>query len=380
MDTLRILALEPYAAVSHQTFLDGLEEYSSHRWTRIELPGHHWKWRMRTSSLILSPEIVSRWQEGEQWDLIFASEYLNLAELISLLPVPLKELPTVTFFHENQLTFPLQGDERRDVHFTLTHVHSILASRSSWFNSAYHRNQFLQALPAVLDQVPGLDTSSVLREVRASSRVMYLGTAVEIGNVPPCRGQIPIVLWPHRWEYDKDPELMVDTVLALREEGLNFRLRLLGPRSSAGQPGIEKISRAFGDDLEAPGFLPDRNEYIAAISGCDIVLSTARHEFFGIAVLEGLRRGAMPVLPSDLAYRELLPPGLATPSRYLWERSDGPAATLKRALSTIEGGSWLEERQQIVEGTDRFCWSSLAGAYDEAFSSVVSGEIPASFS
>ena len=53
----------------------------------------------------------------------------GLADRIrALLPPGPREVPMVTYFHENQLTYPLQGDERRDVHFALSHLHSILAS------------------------------------------------------------------------------------------------------------------------------------------------------------------------------------------------------------------------------------------------------------
>jgi len=47
------------------------------------------------------------------------------------------------------------------------------------------------------------------------------------------------------------------------------------------------------------------------------VLSTARHEFFGIAVVEALLAGCLPWLPDRLSYPELLPPALhgAGPSR-----------------------------------------------------------------
>ena len=37
------------------------------------------------------------------------------------------------------------------------------------------------------------------------------------------------------------------------------------------------------------------------------MLSTARHEFFGIAVAEALRAGCLPWLPARLSYPELLP-------------------------------------------------------------------------
>ena len=39
------------------------------------------------------------------------------------------------------------------------------------------------------------------------------------------------------------------------------------------------------------------------------MLSTARHEFFGVAVVEALLAGCLPWLPDRLSYPELLPAG-----------------------------------------------------------------------
>ena len=44
-----------------------------------------------------------------------------------------------------------------------------------------------------------------------------------------------MILWNHRWEYDKDPETFFRAVRTLADEGLDFGLLLLG-RSHRSQP------------------------------------------------------------------------------------------------------------------------------------------------
>ena len=56
------------------------------------------------------------------------------------------------------------------------------------------------------------------------------------------------------------------------------------------------------------GYEPDRMRYWERLARCDWVLSTATHEFFGLAVAEALLAGCLPWLPDRLSYTELLPP------------------------------------------------------------------------
>jgi glycosyltransferase involved in cell wall biosynthesis len=44
------------------------------------------------------------------------------------------------------------------------------------------------------------------------------------------------------------------------------------------------------------------------LSRCDLVVSTAIQENFGIAVVEAILAGCQPVLPDRLAYPEIIPP------------------------------------------------------------------------
>jgi hypothetical protein len=55
------------------------------------------------------------------------------------------------------------------------------------------------------------------------------------------------------------------------------------------------------------GYVESKSEYWKWLHKADWVLSTANHEFFGIAVVEALFAGCLPWLPEKLSYPELLP-------------------------------------------------------------------------
>ena len=50
------------------------------------------------------------------------------------------------------------------------------------------------------------------------------------------------------------------------------------------------------------------------LAAADIVLSTALHEFQGLAVLEAIAAGCLPAVPDRLVYPELIPAGNCYPS------------------------------------------------------------------
>ena len=53
------------------------------------------------------------------------------------------------------------------------------------------------------------------------------------------------------------------------------------------------------------GYLPD-GEYKQLLLSSDVVASAADHEFFGIALVEAMAAGAVPVLPTRLSFPELI--------------------------------------------------------------------------
>jgi glycosyltransferase involved in cell wall biosynthesis len=360
---MRIAALEPYAAISHLLFLEGLVEHSSHEIEILPMSPRAWKWRMRTASMHYAEVLAER----EPFDLWLVSDYLNLPELLALLPASHRDTPVVVYFHENQLTYPLQETERRDHHFAFTHFHSILAARHTLFNSHYHRGSFFEALATLLRLVPDIDMRPSLRAARQRSSVLPLGTDVPRGELPRCDDGVPIVLWNHRWEYDKGPELLLETMRGLKQRGEAFRLRVLGQSFRERPEAIEALGELLGEQLEVLGFLPERDDYLTAIREAHIVLSTAHHDFFGLATLEALRSGALGVLVDDLAYGELLPGDEGVRSRYLYPRESGAVEVLCGALQAVRRGEGIEERRAAVRFTDRFAWEKIAPRYDECF-------------
>ena len=281
---MRILALEPYYGGSHRAFLDGWSGQSRHDWQLLTLPPHSWKWRMRHGAATFSNLASAHYALGNRWDLIFCTSMLNLAEFKGLVPSEIASLPAIVYFHENQLTYPVRHVDERDLHFGLINFTTSLAADAAWFNTQYHLDTFMGALTETLSKMPDHDCLHYLPSIALKSSVQPLG----IDPVPEFERKVhytPTILWAARWEFDKNPGLFFDAIRVLRDQGLPFKISVIGESFTECPPAFDAAKKEFDDRILRWGWQKNRNDYWKALSESDIVVSTADHEFFGISVV-----------------------------------------------------------------------------------------------
>jgi glycosyltransferase involved in cell wall biosynthesis len=295
-------------------------------------------------------------------DLILASDMLNAPVFLSLTGARLASVPLALYFHENQLTYPLQPGEKRDLHFGFINYVSALRADAVFFNSAYHQTAFLDELPRLLKHFPDYSELGSVERIQLKSLVLPLGLdlarfdAFRVERQPRERWRI---LWNHRWEYDKDPGTFFRAIYQLADEGWDFDLALLG-ESFRKLPEEFLAARArLPDRIVHFGYAEDWKAYARILCTSDIVVSTALHEFFGTAIVEACYCGCLPVLPSRLAYPELLPP--EAHSRCLYDDYDELLARLRRVL-----GRGPETRAfSLANHFASLDWQQMAPRYDQ---------------
>lgn len=312
----RWLALEPYFGGSHRHLVDGLArrlapEVELEVWP---LPPRKWKWRMRGAAL----QLARRWLEERDRlsgiDGLFTSSLLDAAALRGLLPPRARTLPLVLYFHENQLVYPVRVADKRDYHYGWTNIQSALAADRLLWNSAFNRDSFLRELPRFLRRMPDERPRGLARAVRERSAVLPVPfdarglEELATRDARPRRPRAPArILWNHRWEHDKNPERFFETLFRLADEGLPFEVAVLG-QSFERRPAIfERARERLGDRIVVWGYRESRRDYAAEMARCDVAVSTAAHEFQGLAVLEAAACGAVPLVPDALAYPEIWP-------------------------------------------------------------------------
>ncbi|MCR9165712.1 MAG: DUF3524 domain-containing protein [Nannocystaceae bacterium] len=357
---MRILYVEPFEGGSHAAFSQALMGALDAEWTALTLPGRHWKWRMRGSAAFFAQEHAATLARG--FDLVVASSYVPLAELVGLAPA-LAGVPRVLYFHENQLAFPTLGPgQPRDHHFGFTQLVSALAADRCVFNSAYNRDSFLEAAAALLRRMPDAVPKRWVETIRARAEVLGVPQPLTRDPVAPglAHAQGPLLLWNHRWEHDKNPATCLRGLAELADEGARFRVAVCGQRFTRAPAVFAELEPRLRSRAVQWGHA-EATTYRCLLDAADVVLSTAHHEFFGVSVMEAVHHGARPLVPDRLAYPELWP------AEFRYADDDAFVPALRELLAS--GRPLRADRRQL---TNPFSVDVLVPRFARLFDEVVS--------
>lgn len=352
-----VLLLEPFYGGSHQSFVEGLVQNSGHCFEVLTLPASFWKWRMRGSAITLADRARS---SDFRPDVLLASDMISLAEFKSLYG---RDVPSIVYMHENQLCYPSPQESRRDVHFGFTNITTCLAADLVLWNSSYHMVSFLNALPGFLSMMPDHHPGRVSERVREKSQVLYPG--VDLASIDKVSvfkdGSPPLIVWNHRWEFDKRPKEFFAAVYELEREGLDYGLVILGENFQAKPHAFMEAQEKLGHRIFHYGYVPERLDYLRWLCRSSISVSTACQENFGISAVEAAYAGAFPLWPRRLSYPELL--GGEAGEDHLYADFSELVLKLKKA---VRGELAARETHEKHAGLlFRFDWSRLISSYDE---------------
>ena len=305
MKKFKILALNPFHGGSHKSFLETWIKNSSHEFTLLTLAGTQWRWRLHFSAVDFSRQIKKLYDAGERWDAVFCTSMMNVAEFRGLTPF-LTNTPITVYFHENQLTYPESTNVKFSLDRCMVNILSAYTADQVWFNSDFHKNDFLSSAVKLLKAKPD-SPIEIISEIKEKSSVQYQGISEAFFQEPKNTFSDPVKLvWASRWEEDKNPGLLFKALGLLKKKGLDFRISILGEEMKTRMPCFEEGKQEFSKEIIHFGFAASKNEYMRILKEADVFISTADHEFFGIAAVEAVAAGCIPIEPDHLAYPEVL--------------------------------------------------------------------------
>ena len=369
----KILLLSAYDASSHKQWRKRLASmFPQHDWTQLALPPRHFNWRIRGNSL--------QWGFGEfdalhtQYDLLIATSMVDLSSLRGFLPC-LAQIPSIVYFHENQFVYPAGVKQRKEnVEPQLIPLYAALCADAVIFNSEYNRRTFLAGARRLFQKLPDDLATTLLPRLEKSEVIPVPLPVIDTLSQTTSDNSLLEVIWNHRWEYDKDPGLLLQVVRLITEGKIPIRLHIVGEQFRLRPAEFEQmqallrqhaatLNRAEGEF----GFIDNRQDYYALLQRGDVVLSTALHDFQGLALQEACAFGCTPLAPDNLVYPEYLAAQFLYPAQ---NQTDSAAQHIFSRLA-----EWLKIK---LAGADlpkadlkEFSQSELQAKYAAVFSRLM---------
>jgi hypothetical protein len=294
---LDILAIEPFYGGPRKAMLDTLFRCSEHRWSLLKLPPRRMERRL-TAAAHWFAEHLTLHGPGNI-DLILASDALNLADFVRLLP-GLAGKPTVVYFHTNQL-LPSNPDETAPIAPTPPAVLANLASAATaqeiWFNSAYHQRSFMERTRALLARQEQQVAGDPVADLEEKSRLMPPPTDLHLAQHVQTASSIQrdkrtLFIDTH----DADCQILNATLATLERRKEPFQIITVGPARGLSNQWPRAI-------------VPDDNDF-AIVQGMlksGAFITLRRNALWDNRLLLALSAGCWPIVPDAGVYRDLIP-------------------------------------------------------------------------
>ncbi|MCX6199507.1 MAG: DUF3524 domain-containing protein [Bacteroidetes bacterium] len=391
---MKILLLETFFTGSHKKWAEEFQRFSKHEILIFPMSGYHWKWRMHIGGVEFSErtrqqETVYRAKENNNAndsppfiqfkegiakpDLILATDMLDLNLFLSLTRTWSHNIHTAIYFHENQLNYPWSPTDKdvklqRDNHYAFINYTSALTANKVFFNSQYHHDAFLDELPKFLKAFPDYNNLETVETIQNKSSVLPLALDLKKFDefkpseiVKPNRA---VILWNHRWEYDKNPERFFNALFEIDERGIDFKLIVMGEEYEKHPSIFDKAKEKLADKILHWGYVETFDEYCKWLWIADMLPVTSAQDFFGGSVVEAMYCNVVPFLPKRLAYPEHIPAQFH--STFFYDEEDF-VNKIQRRIMDVKYLRVMDTQQYAR----KYDWGNLISDYDEAMEGAV---------
>ncbi|TXR53180.1 tRNA-queuosine alpha-mannosyltransferase domain-containing protein [Reinekea thalattae] len=390
MNHKNALLLSGYHALSQKHWAEFVVHNTDFNWQLLALPARYFSWRMRGAPLSFAA--LDEPALAQPYDFLVATSSVDLATVQSLYPA-LRNIPSLLYFHENQFAYPKTNQPKAMIDWQMVNLYSALRADYLVFNSQFNQQSFLTGVTELMRKLPDLvpkgiteklaDKSSVLavpivepRALKPDAHAVTSQTsslpatdcktisskALEKATKASTQDNGITVLWNHRWEWDKNPALLLEIIKQVNEQALPIRFVLTGQQFRTVPTELQQIEQQFAHLIKQAGFIEQDEDYRATLQQCDVVLSTADHEFQGIAVMEAVSEGCVPLLPNRLSYPEFFD------ANFLY---NGQKSIHQQATSAVKKlKHWLQQGLPCSPDLSSFYQRNLTSDYQQLLNAI----------
>jgi glycosyltransferase involved in cell wall biosynthesis len=176
----------------------------------------------------------------------------------------------------------------------------------------------------------------------------------------------PLIIWNHRWSFDKNAPSLFYALDRIVDLGIDFQIAFLGENSGRIPETFQSARKRLGHRIVQFGYEPNRDDYLQWLMKGDVIVSTSIQENFGMSVVEAARYGCIPLLPNRLSYPEIIPTDFH--SDLLYGNQKEFIEKLSRILRNTSGYQLL--RSRIALHIADFSWPHVIGDYDRVIESL----------
>lgn len=327
-------------------------------WCYLALPGRFFSWRIRGNGLSFAfGEKANKLQTS--FDLIIATSMVDLATLKGLVP-KLASTPSIIYFHENQFAYPKSDQQHPSIEPQMVNLYSALSADLVLFNSQFNQSSFLSGITDLFNRLPDHAPKQAIDCIAQKSQV--LPVPIQTPHSKPDHefepGKTLKVIWNHRWEYDKGPDTLARVIELSQQRTLNVEFTICGMSFRTIPEQFKRLQQLGLPNIKHMGTFENKQTYLSQLAEHHVVLSTAHHEFQGLAVLEGAAYGCVPLTPNRLAYPEWVP------SACLYNNGDMENEA-QRICRTLD--RWQSQGLPLLTDVCHYDWRALITKYDQLF-------------
>jgi len=343
-----------------------MAQFPEYSWTLLSLPARFFSWRIRGNPI----SFIHEYEEvlTADFDLCVATSMVDIASFKGI-HKKMASLPCLLYFHENQFAYPVSAHQQHSLEPQIVNLYSALAADKVYFNSQFNLDSFMKGVAVCMEAMPDCKPAELEQKLMKKSSVLPVPLELPSNIKSGVKRQVqressvPVILWNHRWEYDKGPDLLLEIMQLLEATGKSYKIAIVGqqfrkvPEAFAAIKTIMENSKTL--ELDQWGYLESSDDYQQCLKSSDMVLSTSIHDFQGLAVLEAVAAGCLPLLPDTLVYPEWFE------KKYLYN-----AASAESAVQLIEKQSALIGSQPTPDISQLY-WTSLRPQYKKALDELL---------
>ncbi len=272
---------------------------------------------------------------------------VDLATLCGLFP-NLARCRKIVYFHENQFAYPQPPNTPVRLEPLMVNLYSALAADLIVFNTEFNRQSFFSGVSDFMNKMPDHTPLDYIESIKIKTQVLpvplkQLKTKPQIEKIPNS------IIWNHRWEYDKNPEAFFGACKILKQRGKDFKLIVMGQQFRQSPDVFNQAKGLFAENIICWGE-QSTHDYCSWLTKGEFVISTAIHEFQGLAVMEAVQHGAIPIIPNRLSYPEIFP------TEYLYTGDEVKLADHMERLFT-------SKQKPAAPNIDDYTWDTLRDEY-----------------